>query len=100
MNKKAKIATIAILILVGVFTIGLVVAHHKPGHGGGGNGGNESGGAKECNDNLDNDGDGAIDLADAGCRNKGDNDETNCGDGVCEGGETAASCQADCAPPP
>jgi hypothetical protein len=53
---------------------------------------------KECNDGLDNDGDGAIDLADAGCEGKGDNDETNCGDGVCEGGEDVGSCPADCGP--
>lgn len=27
---------------------------------------------------------------------EGDNDETNCGDGVCEGEETCSSCEADC----
>lgn len=52
----------------------------------------------ECNDRKDNDGDGKIDLQDAGCANRGDNDETNCGDGVCEGGETSSSCPADCGP--
>ena len=53
-------------------------------------------GSKECNDKIDNDGDGYIDLADPGCEGKSDDDETNCGDGVCEGPETAANCQADC----
>src|SRR3989338_5069154 len=41
----------------------------------------------ECNDNIDNDGDGKIDLSDAGCIDKYDDDETNCGDTKCEGGE-------------
>lgn len=41
-----------------------------------------------CNDNLDNDGDGATDYpADAGCVNNQDNDETNCGDGAISGSE-------------
>ena len=67
-------------------------------------GGDGSGGfgkpVKECSDRIDNDGDGFADYpADAGCSNKNDNDETNCGDGVCEGGETSSSCPADCAPP-
>jgi len=53
-------------------------------------------GPKECNDKIDNDGDGYIDLADSGCSGKSDDDETNCGDNVCEGLETAANCQADC----
>ena len=52
---------------------------------------------KECNDGIDNDGDGLIDFpADYGCTNNRDNDETNCGDNVCEGGETCASCRSDC----
>ena len=53
----------------------------------------------ECSDRLDNDGDGAVDLADAGCVDKKDKDETNCGDGVCEGGETQQNCAADCGTP-
>ncbi len=50
----------------------------------------------ECNDEIDNDGDGQIDLADLGCSNSVDNDESNCGDGVCEGGETSVACSIDC----
>lgn len=51
---------------------------------------------KECSDGLDNDADGKIDLGDAGCTDLNDNDETNCGDRVCEGGETCQSCSPDC----
>jgi hypothetical protein len=42
----------------------------------------------QCNDNIDNDGDGRIDLADSGCSSSTDNDETNaaatyqCNDGI------------------
>ncbi|MBR9678646.1 MAG: hypothetical protein GON13_00065 [Nanoarchaeota archaeon] len=54
---------------------------------------------EECRDKLDNDGDGYIDLLDGGCDNKFDNDETDCGDGVCEGGETSISCSQDCGQP-
>ena len=56
----------------------------------------------ECSDSIDNDGDGKIDysatsgVGDAGCSSTTDNDESNCGDGKCEGGETTASCPADC----
>ena len=50
----------------------------------------------ECNDRFDNDLDGKVDLADAGCINSSDNDETNCGDAVCEGGENCAFCSSDC----
>jgi len=41
----------------------------------------------ECNDNLDNDGDGDVDLADTGCVDANDDDETDCGDGVISGSE-------------
>jgi len=50
----------------------------------------------ECTDGSDNDGDGDTDLADSGCDSGTDNDESNCGDGECEGGETETSCSADC----
>lgn len=50
----------------------------------------------ECNDKLDNDGDNLIDMGDKGCSSRTDNDETNCGDGVCEGREVCNVCVADC----
>lgn len=90
MDKKAKIVLISALFLVGILLVSLAIA--KPGV-------SAAKGGKECNDRADNDGDGAVDLADAGCDNKRDNDETNCGDGVCEGGETQQSCSADCGYP-
>ncbi len=54
---------------------------------------------KECNDTIDNDNDGRIDMQDSGCENSTDDDETDCGDGVCEGGETWQSCTLDCLAP-
>ena len=54
----------------------------------------------ECSDGKDNEGDGFIDLVDSGCVDVNDDDETNCGDLICEGGETSSSCFADCAPCP
>lgn len=65
--------------------------------------------ASECDDHIDNDGDGYCDYAwkkaycndgsivgDAGCRSKRDNNESNCGDGICEGSESYANCNLDC----
>jgi len=50
----------------------------------------------QCSDGSDNDGDGDTDLADGGCSSGTDNDESNCGDGACEGSETQSSCSQDC----
>jgi len=51
----------------------------------------------ECNDGIDNDGDGNTDYgSDNGCTSSSDNDESNCNDGVCEGGETSETCPLDC----
>jgi hypothetical protein len=84
MNKQAKIALFVCLILMVVLVLSFVAA--KPG----------TRAKKECNDGIDNDGDGDIDLADAGCDNRQDNDESNCGDSVCEGVEVCDICIADC----
>ena len=62
----------------------------------------DCGACKECQDTIDNDGDGKKDysatagVGDAGCVSTIDNDETNCGDGKCEGGETSENCATDC----
>jgi len=53
-------------------------------------------GSNECDDGIDNDGDGDIDTTDVGCADAFGTDETNCGDNICEGGETQATCSADC----
>jgi len=53
----------------------------------------------ECNDGDDNDGDGEIDIADSGCENPIDDDESDCGDGICEGIENNVSCFEDCSVP-
>lgn len=50
----------------------------------------------ECDDGIDNDKDGLMDSRDPGCSGVSDNDESNCGDNVCEGEETYNSCQQDC----
>lgn len=50
----------------------------------------------ECDDGADNDGDEAIDSDDNGCTGPTDDDETDCGDSVCEGGEVCDVCVADC----
>lgn len=84
MDKKARIALIA-LFLVAVLAVSIAVA--KP---------RARAPKEECRDRIDNDGDGFKDLADSGCDNKWDNDESNCGDGVCEGGEVCDVCVADC----
>ena len=51
----------------------------------------------ECSDGIDNDGDGQIDYPnDAGCSSDEDDDESNCGDLVCESGENCQTCSQDC----
>lgn len=51
----------------------------------------------ECDDNVDNDGDGLTDFpADIGCLSLTGVDETDCGDNVCEGFETCTFCSQDC----
>jgi hypothetical protein len=45
-------------------------------------------GTVECDDGSDNDGDSYVNTNDAGCLSASDDDETNCGDNVAEGGET------------
>ena len=84
MNKKILLSFL-IVALIGAGIIQATIA--------------SKGGTKpECNDRIDNDGDGKIDLNDQGCSSRTDNDESNCGDAVCEGGETCSSCSADCGP--
>ena len=54
-------------------------------------------GVAHCDDGTDNDGDGRIDYPDdLGCASQTDNDENNCGDAVCGGGETQTNCPGDC----
>lgn len=54
----------------------------------------------QCNDGIDNDGDGYIDFSggDPGCVDANDNDESNCGNGICEQsyGESPKTCKLDC----
>jgi len=59
----------------------------------------------ECDDGIDNDGDTLVDEDDAGCHPNNiitnpydptDNDESNCGDSVCEGFESCLFCSTDC----
>lgn len=50
----------------------------------------------ECDDGSDNDGDSDTDMDDSGCSSPTDDDETDCGDAVCEGGEVCDVCVADC----
>ncbi len=122
MNKKGKIALIAIILMMAVVVISLAVA--KPGvraakacndeidNDGDGyvdwpndpgcrnaNDNSELNSKIECDDGIDNDGDSAIDYNDGGCTGPTDNDETDCGDGVCEGPETQQNCPEDCGYP-
>jgi hypothetical protein len=120
MDKKGQIAIVAALIIATVFMLGIAFA--KPAAAKQCNDGIDNDGDGytdypsdpgcssrtdnselnanvQCDDGIDNDGDGAIDYHDGGCSGPTDNDETNCGDGVCEGGETNLNCHPDCGYP-
>ena len=73
MDKRAKVALLTALLLVGILAVGLVMAKHS---------GKASSTAlkivRQCNDGKDNDGDGLIDYpADPGCSSRRDNSELN-----------------------
>ena len=118
MNTKGKIALVSALVLAGILVVAIAMAakptgHCKDGQDNDGDGLidlNDPGCADkndqselnlniECDDGTDNDGDSATDMSDTGCSSSTDDDETDCGDGVCEGGETSATCTADCGYP-
>ncbi|MBU0466247.1 MAG: hypothetical protein KJ718_03090 [Nanoarchaeota archaeon] len=119
MDRRGKITLIAVFLVIAILAVGFAIAN--PGVGvkkacmdGSDNDGDgyidwpdDSGCANkqddselnlnvECDDGSDNDGDNAIDYNDAGCSGPTDNDETNCGDRVCEGGEVCDVCVDDC----
>ncbi|MBW2977202.1 hypothetical protein KY347_07205 [Candidatus Woesearchaeota archaeon] len=119
MDKKARSAILSALFLVAVLLAGLVTAKPvmgaqpqcKDGVDNDGDGytdwpddtgctdkndKTETNPYVECDDGIDNDGDGSADMGDSGCLSPADGDETNCGDGVCEGGETSGTCPEDC----
>jgi len=92
MDKKI-LALLVFIVAIGLI-VQLVVAAR------GGKPGKAPKTPKECRDEIDNDGDGNIDWpSDTGCDSKNDNDETDCGDEVCEGGETSETCPEDCGEP-
>ncbi|MBN2142509.1 hypothetical protein JW711_04215 [Candidatus Woesearchaeota archaeon] len=117
MDKKGKIAIFASLFLVAILAAAFVLAGpSKACRDGVDNDGdglvdypadpgcsskNDASelGSNECDDGVDNDGDGNVDTADSGCASAYGTDETDCGDGVCEGGETSGTCPADCGQP-
>jgi len=84
MNKNAILAVLVVAVLIFM----LSACNGSTGQG--------AGSKPECNDRLDNDGDGKIDMSDSGCSSRSDNDESNCGDARCEGAETCATCPTDC----
>ena len=101
MNKKTKAWLWVLAIIVAAILVIIIIASSYGGalfSPSNGAGGGVATGKPECNDGRDNDGDGRIDMADTGCPVKNDNDESNCGDGVCEGYETPSYCPVDCGP--
>ncbi len=83
MNKQAKIALIAVFLVLGVLLLSFVVAAPKASRMKG-----------ACRDGIDNDGDGYVDWrSDPGCSNKWDNSELNpnveCDDGIDNDGDGA-----------
>jgi len=123
MNRHKRILLIlSVLFLVGILTVNIIVAKPNPralkacsdgiDNDGDGytdypsdpgcsskNDKSELDSSVECDDGIDNDGDGDIDSDDEGCSGPTDNDETDCGDDVCEGGETSGTCPEDCGYP-
>ena len=79
MDKKGKIILVAVLFLIGILVVGMVMAAPRA--------------KKACNDRIDNDGDGYIDLNDLGCTNRNDLSELNpnieCDDGLDNDGDVA-----------
>ena len=119
MAKKAHIALLVALVLVGVLAVGVVVTgaatkekqqckdskdndadglidSADPGCNGLNDNDEYNKVVTECEDAVDNDGDGLIDLSDLGCADAADNNEANCGDAICQGDESAESCAASC----
>ena len=81
---KIGIAVLAIAVLAIVLVVPVAYAPR---------GGNGGGGPRECNDGIDNDGDGFTDYPDdRGCSGKGDRSELNsnieCDDGIDNDGDT------------
>jgi len=101
MEKKNFLFVLAILVVVTIAISSLITAYPSDLIYTLGKGGKPTEKpTKECNDGIDNDGDNQIDWPnDTGCGNKNDNDESDCGDGVCEGEETQENCPEDCGAP-
>ena len=122
MDKKKKIMVFGTICIVCIFLLSLVIANPPPrafkecrdgiDNDGDGytdwpsdpgcsskNDVSELNSGFECDDGIDNDADGYVDSNDGGCSGPTDNDETNCGDSVCEGAETQESCPEDCGYP-
>jgi len=109
-----KKGTMTMPIVIAIVAVAVLIMVSSPSGfaakgGQGGKGGGKGGPKAQCSDGLDNDGDGFCDFAwkkakcrdgaligDNGCLSKDDNDESNCGDGVCEGVESCSSCAPDC----